>query len=184
MAELKYKTCKHCGEDYPQFSSLRKCPKSDCQKKDVKPKKISLHSEQRTKAPFSNSKSELTNLEQLAKVAFQTYSKLKFGQNECISCGTKTADAWHGGHLFKCELFSGLIFVEDNCWLQCRKCNIDLDGNHENYKTRLEIKIGTDRFNNLLSIKDQSRFWKPSRFELIEIANKYKLKIKEINSTR
>jgi hypothetical protein len=98
----------------------------------------------------------------------------------CISCG-RYADRYDGGHYFKAELISGLIFHEDNVHKQCsRPCNKDLHGNEANYRIGLIKKIGEERVRWLEENKDRLREYKYTREELIEIKKKYQKKLKEL----
>ena len=91
----------------------------------------------------------------------------------CISCGVKNTGLWDGGHFFKAELFSGLIFDERNCHKQCRKCNRFLNGNELQYRKGLIERYGESFVSELESISDANRVYKYSKTELIEIKNKY-----------
>ena len=60
----------------------------------------------------------------------------------CISCGTKTAFAWHAGHYRTTAAAPQLRFNPDNIWLQCSACNVHKSGNIEDYRASLVELIG------------------------------------------
>jgi hypothetical protein len=122
----------------------------------------------------------LGQFEAEAKKAFQKYIRLRDDGLNCISCNGNDKDLWDGGHFFKAELFSGLIFDERNCHKQCRKCNRFLNGNELQYRFGLINRYGLQYVEQLESISNQSRVYKYTKDELIEIKKKYEAKIKSL----
>lgn len=109
------------------------------------------------------------------KVVFQAWIRERDKNEPCISCGAIKADQWHGGHLYKAENYSGLIFDERNCRKQCRKCNIHLQGNQLEYFNNMKIRFG-EKFMEQLRLDaylTKVKTW--SDEELKEIKEKYKL---------
>ena len=110
-----------------------------------------------------------------AKLVFQKWVRLvKDKGNACISCGSNS-DQVDGGHYLKAEVYSGLIFDERNCSIQCRKCNRFLNGNELNYRDGLIKRYGKEFVEQLESEKDTKRVYKWSDQELENIKQKYKL---------
>jgi len=97
----------------------------------------------------------------------------------CVSCGTINSDLFDGGHYFKAELFSGLIFDERNCHKQCRKCNRFLGGNEIQYRLGLVQRFGIDFVEELEADSIGKRVYKFSKEELIAKKLKYDILIKE-----
>lgn len=60
----------------------------------------------------------------------------------CISCGTKTAFAWHAGHYRTTAAAGHLRFTRINIHLQCDVCNTHKSGNIEAYRAALVEKYG------------------------------------------
>ncbi|WP_050196697.1 recombination protein NinG, partial [Salmonella enterica] len=60
----------------------------------------------------------------------------------CISCGTKTAFAWHAGHYRTTAAAGHLRFTRFNIHLQCDVCNVYKSGNIEAYRTALVERYG------------------------------------------
>lgn len=122
----------------------------------------------------------LGQYEKEAKKEFQKWVRMRDKHLPCISCGTTTASQWDGGHYFKAELYSGLIFHEDNCHKQCSRCNKDLHGNEANYRIGLVKRIGVERVKWLEENKDRLRVYKFTKQELTDIKIKYKQLIKSL----
>lgn len=76
----------------------------------------------------------------------------------CISCGTKTAFAWHAGHYRTTAAAPQLRFKPDNIWLQCSACNVHKSGNIEAYRAALVELIGEERVLALESNNETHRY--------------------------
>ncbi|EFB3216158.1 TPA: recombination protein NinG [Escherichia coli] len=76
----------------------------------------------------------------------------------CISCGTKTAFAWHAGHYRTTAAAPQLRFNLDNIWLQCSACNVHKSGNIEAYRAALVELIGEERVLALESNNETHRY--------------------------
>ncbi len=62
----------------------------------------------------------------------------------CISCGTKTAFAWHAGHYRTTAAAGHLRFTRINIHLQCDVCNVYKSGNIEAYRAALVVLYGEE----------------------------------------
>jgi hypothetical protein len=87
---------------------------------------------------------------------------------------------WDGGHFKKAEIYSGVIFNELNTNIQCGKCNRYLGGNELNYRLGLIAKIGLEAVEQLEQLANETRKYKYSKNELIEIKKTYQTKIKQL----
>jgi len=114
-----------------------------------------------------------------ARKSFQKWIRLRDIDKPCISCNSTTADTFDGGHFYKAEVYSGLIFNENNCHKQCRKCNRFMNGNELNYRKGLIARYGIDYVTNLDNICDINRVKKYTKEELIDKKLQYDIKIKE-----
>jgi len=76
----------------------------------------------------------------------------------CISCGTKTAFAWHAGHYRTTAAAPQLRFNPDNIWLQCSACNVHKSGDIEAYRAALVGMIGEGRVLALESNNETHRY--------------------------
>ena len=89
-----------------------------------------------------------------ADKAFQLFSRLKCGDDPCISCGRfeheikhdARGGKWDGGHYISKGAATELRYSEDNCHKQCKDCNgVKKSGNAVRYRQRLLEKIGPYR---------------------------------------
>lgn len=171
----KFGLCKQCflewvystgeGSEYLRKSIIPQA------KKDVKAK---------SKAKDAKLREDLKTLSQLeneAKKPFQKYIRLRDADLPCISCGTHKASIFDGGHFYKAEIYSGLIFNEDNCHKQCRKCNSFLGGNENNYRLGLIDRYGENFVLNLDRLAISQRDFKYERQDLIRIKKYYQKQI-------
>ncbi|QFH49738.1 recombination protein NinG [Leclercia adecarboxylata] len=76
----------------------------------------------------------------------------------CISCGTKTAFAWHAGHYRTTAAAGHLRFTRMNIHLQCDVCNIHKSGNIENYRAALVQLYGEETVLSLENNNDPHRW--------------------------
>lgn len=114
-----------------------------------------------------------------ARAMFQKWVRMRDKHLPCISCEKTEAKQWDGGHYLKAEIYSGLIFHEDNCHKQCSYCNDYLAGNPLDYRNGLIKRITLRKVIQLEEIADLKRVYKYSKEELVEIKSKYSALIKE-----
>jgi hypothetical protein len=76
------------------------------------------------------------------QVVFNKYIRLRDQDDGCISCGSKSAYAYHAGHYRSIGSAGHLRFNELNCHRQCSACNTHLSGNLIRYRLKLIRKIG------------------------------------------
>jgi hypothetical protein len=178
--------CKVCKAKFtPRFSTLQPCcenPKCIIEyTRQLKEKKEAKEWKERKKKAKEKLKT-LSQYESDAKKSFQKWVRKRDEGLPCISCGTFETMRWDGGHLFKAEIFSGVIFDERNCSKQCIKCNTVLNGNEAEYSIRLKERIGIVEFLDLQINAMETRKYKYTRDELIEIKNKYDNLLKGFNN--
>jgi hypothetical protein len=81
-----------------------------------------------------------------AQVIVNRYVRLRDAAEPCISCGTTANVQYAAGHYRSRGSASHLRFNHDNLHKQCNKrCNLELSGNHQHYRTGLINKIGMAR---------------------------------------
>ena len=178
----KEKKCKVCLDKFApvQFAQVvcnYKCAivhsnnlKANKQKKEWNEEKAILRDKLKT----------LGQYEQDAKTSFQKWVRMRDKALPCISCGVKETELFDGGHYFKAEIFSGLIFDERNCHKQCRKCNRFLNGNELQYRSGLIERYGINFVEQLESESNSKRDYKYTKEELIAKKLKYDILIKEL----
>ena len=175
---MKKKKCKNCGKEFEPRNSLQPvcnyvCALAYNDKKQVEKR----FKELKRKVKEGDSVKLLTNL---AKSIAQKYARLRDAHLGCISCNNETATVYHGGHLFKSELYSGVRFHEFNIHKQCAKCNVFLNGNEVNYVAGFIKRYGQELFDLLSTQARESKIRKWEKEELLNVINFYKLKIKEL----
>lgn len=170
------KKCKQCGKEFKPYNSLQQVCSAKCAIEFNKPESI----EKRFKE-IKNDAQPLSFYEKAARSVFQLFIRLRDSNLPCISCGVKEAKQFDGGHFFKAELYTGLIFNEMNCHKQCSYCNDYLSGNLIKYRAGLIDRYGVERVRELEDRADKSRVYKFTKFELLQIKKHYQQRIKEMN---
>ena len=115
-----------------------------------------------------------------ARKPFQKWIRYRDANKPCISCGVSDSAIWDGGHLYKAELYSGLIFDERNVNKQCRKCNNYLGGNENNYRVGFISRYGESILNGLDIDAINKRSYKYSREELLSIKKEYQRRLNNL----
>ena len=123
--------------------------------------------------------SELTTLEIKARDQFNAFIRLRDRDKPCIYCGGGQHEP-NAAHYFTKNRFSGYMFNENNVFGACAVCN-NLD-NQEAFRANMIFRIGIEAVEKLEAGANSNRFRKFARYELKEIAEIYKLKIKELNA--
>jgi hypothetical protein len=185
----KRRKCKFCNDWYePKFNTTEPCPKLECRVahfeamhpkivKEINKMRKSVKIEQKEKLK------KLSEYESEAKKEFQHFIRLRDKDSPCISCGTTKCDVWAGGHYYPAGHYSGIIFNEMNCHKQCNThCNKFLNGNSHGYRKGLISRYGQSYVDELDSLAILGRSRKYTKFDLIEIKELYKIKIKKLKS--
>jgi len=173
---VRDKKCKICGNNFKPFKTTQRVCSHQCAITYAKEKEKEKEAQAWRKEKAKRKAELMTYSQRLNKVrrVFQKWIRERDKNQPCISCGIITTKLWDAGHYLKAEVFSGLIFDEDNVHKQCRKCNRYLSGNEVQYRLGLIERIGEDRVKALESKANQKRLKKFTNHELLEIENKYK----------
>lgn len=172
----KSKICKICGNEFYPFNSLQQVCGYKCALIFNKPEEIEKRFNQ-----IKEDAQPIQFYEDTARKAFQLFIRMRDKDLPCISCGTFNTKQWDGGHFFKAELYSGLIFDELNCNKQCCYCNgPKMHGNLIGYRIGLVKKIGEEKVKELELSADEKRIYKYDKFELLQIKKHYQSKIKQL----
>jgi len=118
------------------------------------------------------SKYSVAKLKAKAQTVFNKWIRERDKGSPCISCGSGIPT--QAGHFYSAGHHNQLRFNEDNCHLQCVRCNMFLSGNLLNYRIGLIKKIGIVKVTELDLIASIKRAHKFDRFTLITIILKYK----------
>ena len=182
MKEIKLKKCKVCSQKFvlERFNQQTCDYKCAIQLAKNKQKEKELKDWKAEKAILKDKLKTLGQYEAEAKKSFQKWIRMRDDKQPCISCGIEQTDLWDGGHYKKAEIYSGVIFDENNCHKQCRKCNRFLNGNELNYRQGLIQRYGIDFADQIEQKANETRNYKFSKDELIDKKLKYDILIKEI----
>lgn len=191
MKTLHY-NCQHCRKRFlPKIFNYRYCEETtECKEAgfDFKIKKAIAQgrkniekAKKQEKAFLKEKVKTLSQYEAEAKKAFQKYIRMRDDAENCISCGINDKNLWDGGHFKKAEIYSGVIFNENNCHKQCRKCNRYLNGNELMYRQGLVKKYGEQYVNDIEKLANETRQYKWTKEQLIAKKIQYKIKFKEFN---
>ncbi len=178
---MKQKKCKVCQElftpiQFAQTACGYKC--AIIHSKNLKLQK-ELKDWKAEKAILKDKLKTLGQYEAEAKKSFQKWIRMRDVSLPCISCGIEQTDLWDGGHYKKAEIYSGVIFDENNCHKQCRKCNRFLNGNELNYRQGLIQRYGIEFADQIEQKANETRNHKFTKAELIAKKMQYDLLIKE-----
>lgn len=163
---FRYGLCVDCYKEFlfttPEGKELIEKSRLTGKKKADK----EIKSESRRKKIESKS---IAQLIQEARRPFQKLIRIRDHGKKCICCDKPLPfdiSNYNGGHLFKAEIYSGLIFHPDNVSGQLIYCNKYLDGNENGYMDGLINRIGIERYNHLNSIKNSLKDYKYSKEQL------------------
>ncbi len=179
----KEKKCKQCKNKFtPKFTLQLVCSlqcalaytkeqKQKKEKSDWRKRKKTLKEKTRT---ISDERGELQKI-------FNEWVRERDRGLPCISCDTTDPNLqYHCGHFFSTGAFPAVRFHEDNGHRQCSVCNNHKHGNLLEYRPRLLVRIGEERFNHLDSIKNIPIHL--TRDEIVDLKAKYREKIKLLKS--
>lgn len=104
----------------------------------------------------------LTVLKREAQQAFNAWIRLRDIDEPCISCGEykpdKLGGGWDAGHLRTVKAAPEVRYNTNNVHKQCKHCNNWLSGNVEEYRARLNERIGKERVDKLYECHAQVRY--------------------------
>ena len=184
----KKRKCRHCKEYFNielgiVLNNGFYCCEEHLIKYSIKKSSYNIKKEEhKNKMKKKQALKTRTTLLKESQSAFNEYIRLRDRGQGCISCLTKKENIqYHAGHFKSIGSHPELRFNEDNCHLQCSRCNNILSGNLLEYRENLIKKIGLDRVEKLY---EKHELIKYSREEIIEIKNHYKNKIKELKANK
>lgn len=181
MRKPSRRKCKVCNEWFiPAYDNIRWCcpehgaiyamelrtrEKVKAEAKRIKEKHEAEKADRKRLRERRKDVKPLRHWVQMTQRAFNDWRRemLLSAGNGCISCGTKTAFAWHAGHYRTTAAAPQLRFNPDNVWLQCSACNVHKSGNIEAYRVALVELIGEDR---VLALESNNKTHRYTREEL------------------
>ena len=179
MKPIKQKKCKICKAYFTPQRPLQLVCQWKCAIDFAKDTKIKT-----VKKEVKEAKLKLKSRSDWLKdtqVTFNKYIRLRDQDDGCISCGSKSAYAYHAGHYRSIGSAGHLRFNELNCHRQCSACNTHLSGNLIRYRSGLIRKIGIHAVETLESDNDTIKIG----IEEIKVLKKrFSDKIKVLNSDK
>jgi len=168
--------CRNCKQKFEPKTFLQKyCFRDECIRVFVEKTK-----EQQWKKTKQKAKLDLMTLSDYLKLAQQVFNKwinLRDKGLPCISCDKPITGRVNASHFWNANNHYNVRFNEDNVHSSCITCNQFLSGNLLEYRTRLILKIGEQRFNILEAESKETR--KFTKEELQQLIKEYKNKIKD-----
>ncbi len=176
MRKPARRKCKVCGEKFiAQYDNIRWCcpahgaiyaldlrakEKIKAEAKRIKAQKEAEKEGRRSHAERRRAVKPLSHWLQMTQRAVNDWRRtmLLAAGHGCISCGTKTAFAWHAGHYRTTAAAPQLRFNPENIWLQCSACNVHKSGNIESYRAALVELIGEEKVQALESNNEIHRY--------------------------
>ena len=179
--KIKPKKCVVCGDIYQPLKPLTKCCSYQCALKYAKETQAKTILKERNKVKKLGLEKLKTKSDWLkdVQIVFNRYIRLRDKDQPCISCRTTAKVKYDAGHFYSVGAYPNLRFNEDNVHKQCsNNCNVHLSGHIHKYRTWLINKIGEQRFNKLIELKNIKAHY--SIEDLKELKEIYKEKIKSL----
>lgn len=120
-----------------------------------------------------------------ARAPFQKLIRIRDHGRQCVCCDSNlpfNIGNYDGGHYFKAELYSGVIFHPHNVNGQRVYCNKYNHGNELGYGQGLSKKIGNVKYNELLTLARLTKDYKWGRDELIELKTYYNKELRQVEN--
>ena len=176
MKPIKQKKCKICKAYFTPQRPLQLVCQWKCAIDFAKDTKIKTVKKEVKKAKLKlKSRSDWLKDTQ---VVFNKYIRLRDQDDGCISCGSKSAYAYHAGHYRSIGSAGHLRFNELNCHRQCSACNTHLSGNLIQYRLGLIRKIGIHAVETLESDNNTVK-WSVEEIKLLKAQFSAKIKAHE-----
>ena len=176
MKPIKQKKCKICKAYFTPQRPLQLVCQWKCAIDFAKDTKIKT-----VKKEVKEAKLKLKSRSDWLKdtqVVFNKYIRLRDQDDGCISCGSKSAYAYHAGHYRSIGSAGHLRFNELNCHRQCSACNTHLSGNLIQYRLGLIRKIGIHAVETLESDNNTVK-WSVEEIKLLKAQFSAKIKAHE-----
>lgn len=176
MKPIKQKKCKICKAYFTPQRPLQLVCQWKCAIDFAKDTKIKT-----VKKEVKEAKLKLKSRSDWLKdtqVVFNKYIRLRDQDDGCISCGSKSAYAYHAGHYRSIGSAGHLRFNELNCHRQCSACNTHLSGNLIQYRHGLIRKIGIHAVETLESDNNTVK-WSVEEIKLLKAQFSAKIKAHE-----
>lgn len=178
---IKDKHCKACGAVFIPRKPLQKVCGIECSLKygtRIAREKREKAERAMLKAKKEDLKTKSDLLNEL-QVIFNRYIRLRDAHQPCISCGRHHKGQYHAGHYKSRGAHPELRFCEDNVFKQCSVCNNHRSGEILGFREGIINRIGEER---LAWVEGPHEMPHWTKDEIREMKNKYRQKIKDIES--
>lgn len=177
---LKAKTCKCCKEKFLPHRPLAYVCSPECAwsyARKQQEEKEAKEQNDKKKVLKENTQTQ-SDCVRIAQQVFNKYVRLRDQNQPCISCDGELRGKYDAGHYFSCGNYPALRFNEFNVFGQCVQCNQHKHGNLQEYRIRLENRIGIEMLEDLYQKRELPiKYSIPELKELIQL---YKQKIKDL----
>lgn len=178
---LKPKRCRACGNSFQPISSMSKACSVPCaialteKDKAKKLAKVKTAERKSLREALEKAKTRGTHLKEL-QAAFNSWVRARDAGQPCISCGRYGQDM-QAGHYRSVGSSPGTRFMPNNCWLQCRQCNLYQHGSPISYRINLIKRIGLEAVEELEKEHPPLKLTIP---EIVELKAYYRAKVREM----
>ena len=149
---MKKKTCKQCKCKYEPTRPLSVVCSPKCAYEYVKTTKQKKQKEFEVVECKYNDEKKLTASLLNTKTQVHAYVRKRDEGKPCISCGVPYSKDFQCGHHYSSNSFVTLRYNLNNLNGQCKRCNLFLEGNFDNYALNLPDRIGKESYNKLVEL--------------------------------
>jgi hypothetical protein len=164
---LKPRKCKQCGTVFQRRTSTQtvcgpKCAEANAAKVRAQKEGRAAKADKRSlRERMERAKTRGQHLKEL-QTAFNAWVRCRDAGKPCISCGRYGQDM-QAGHYRSVGSSPATRFMPNNCWLQCRQCNLYQHGSPISYRINLIKRVGLD------AVEELERDHPPLKLTLPEI---------------
>lgn len=150
---LKPRKCKSCGASFVPVRSLQAACSVSCaleiaaKQKAQKLARAQRDERKSIRHALEKAKTRGQHLKEL-QAAFNSWVRARDAGQPCISCGRYGQDM-QAGHYRSVGSSPATRFMPNNCWLQCRQCNLYQHGSPISYRINLIKRIGLEAVEEL-----------------------------------
>ena len=177
---IKNKICVICGDEFRPFKTTSRVCSWECSNEYEETK------EQRKilKSKFNKTEQTLTiqTLVNLAQIVFNKFIRVRDIGENCVSCLGPYKNNFQAGHLHPSGNCWKTRFNEKNVFGQCPECNESKNGNLEEYRINVLLRISESDLSDLDQLAKQNA--KFSREFLNDLIQEYKGKTAELEKKR
>jgi hypothetical protein len=169
---LKSRKCKGCGNSFTPVRSLQAVCSVPCaltvaaKQKAQKEARARKDERKSLRERMEKAKTRGEHLREL-QIAFNAWVRERDKGLPCISCG-RYGEAMQAGHYRSVGSSPSTRFMPNNCWLQCRQCNLYQHGSPISYRLELIKRIGLE------AVEEIEKDHPPLKLTIPEIVEKKK----------